>query len=168
MCLPRMTTRLWTTVVAGSAAIFACFGVSAAVAMVVAAFFVSVLMARPDGWRGWLIVLIGAIAALPLFGITLLYTFALRAALFLGHWPSYNNPDPKTLPDRFHPQSEFLEIVLPLVISVSVTNLVAFLVTRVRSNDRFLYAVGMALASWVISYILIVLDPVGVLNWYLD
>ena len=30
---------------------------------------------------------------------------------FLGHWPQFNNPDPKELPDHFQPQSEFLEFL---------------------------------------------------------
>jgi hypothetical protein len=93
----------------------------------------------------------------------------LRAALFLGHWPYYAHPDPKDLPDRFHPHSEFLQIVIPFLMSVTLTTLFAFLLIRFAlPHRRFYYAVGMALALWVISYMLLMLDPAGVLDWYVD
>jgi hypothetical protein len=42
--------------------------------------------------------LLTGLAALPLFGYLALLGFACYASFVVGHWPSYANPDPKTLP----------------------------------------------------------------------
>jgi hypothetical protein len=168
MRLPRMTIGHWMIVVAGASLTFALFGVTTAAAMVIAAFLLSATIAQPRDWREWLTLLIGALAALPAFFLASVHTFAMRAALFLGHWPSYDNPDPKTLPDRFHPQSEFLEVLIPVGVSVALTSLFALLIRRVRSPLSISHAliVGMALAG--LSFILLILDPAGALNWIMD
>lgn len=98
-----------------------------------------------------------------------IYTFALRAALFLGHWPSYNNPDPKNLPDEFHPQTEFLMSVIPIVVSVGVTCLFATLMARLAPRSRrIVNSVFAGILFGFLSYMMIGADPFGVLNWLMD
>jgi hypothetical protein len=155
-------------VVAGSSIVFACLGVSFAAAMVLAAFLISALIAKPDNWQEWLVLLLGAFAALPSMVLASLYTFAFRAALFLGHWPYYAHPDPKDLPERFHPYSEFLEYLVPVMISVALTCLLAFAVPRASPCRQFYYAVGGALAIGALPIILLLLDPAGVGEWVAD
>jgi hypothetical protein len=47
----RLTTGHWIIAVAGSSVDFACFGVSVPVAMVIAAFMASALIAQPGSWQ---------------------------------------------------------------------------------------------------------------------
>src|SRR5437764_326712 len=65
MRLPRMTMQHRMIAVAGSSVVFACFGVTFAAAMGLAAFLVSALIAKPGNWQEWLVLLLGALAALP-------------------------------------------------------------------------------------------------------
>ena len=45
----------------------------------------------------WFMVL-ACLGAAPLFSYALLVLFAVYACAVVGHWPSYGDPDPKTLP----------------------------------------------------------------------
>jgi hypothetical protein len=171
LCQKALQTSIgqWMIAVAGTAVVFAVFGVNGAVGMVAVALFVSVLITKPDDWRDWVVLLIGAATALPLMLLAWLYTFALRAALFLGHWPSYNNPDPRNLPDEFHPQTEFLMSVIPIVVSVFMTCLFATLMARLAPRSRRIVdAVFVGIFFGFLSYMMLGADPFGVLNWFLD
>jgi hypothetical protein len=155
--------------VAGAAVVFAAFGVNAAVGMVIVAFFISALITKPKDWQTWVVLVLAAAAGLPVMQLAWLYTFALRAALFLGHWPSYNNPDPKDLPDEFHPQTEFLMSVIPIVVSVGVTCLFATVMARLAPpSRRVVDAVFTAIFFGFLSYMVLGADPFGFLNWLLD
>ena len=165
----RLTIRQWMIAVAGAAVVFAAFGVNGAVGMVIVAFFISTLFTKPKDWQAWVVLVLAAAAGLPLMLLAWLYTFALRAALFLGHWPSYNNPDPKNLPDEFHPQTEFLMSVIPIIVSVGVTCLFATLMSRFAPRSRRIVdALFAGILFWFLSYMMIGADPFGVLNWFMD
>ena len=82
---------------------FALFGVNPRVALALTAFTLSALCTRPAESRSWLVLVIATMGGLPYFGLAFLYAFGLRAALFLGHWPTYNFLDPTSLPARFDP-----------------------------------------------------------------
>ena len=94
---PRISIGQGMIAVAGSAVIFAVFGVNQAAAIVIGAFFVSACVTRPEVWQGWVLLSMAAVAALPFILIAAMYTFTIRAALFLGHWPTSYNPYPKKL-----------------------------------------------------------------------
>ena len=116
----------------------------------------------------WPISLIAAGAALPLSYLTMLYTFALRAALYLGHWPYYGHPDPKDLPEQFDPP-EFLELLIPALAFSFQAVLVVLLVKRFAGSARQLQAAGLiAISLWFLSLTLFLSDPVGVLDWIMD
>jgi hypothetical protein len=168
MRLPRMTTGQWMISVAGSAIVFAYFGVNLGAAMVITAFVGSALIARPVVWHDWLILLIGALSALPWIWLAYIYTFACRAAVFLGRWPYYAHPDPKDLPDRFH-QSDFLDIVIPTIVSVILTCVLTLLVRRLVPWPRAVAnALVILLALWLFAVAFIAIDPGGVLVWFAD
>jgi hypothetical protein len=166
---PRISIGQGMIAVAGSAVVFALFGVNQAAAIVIGAFFVSAWITRPEVRQGWVLLSTAAFAALPFILIAEMYTFAFRAALFLGHWPTYSNPDPKDLPDHFHPATEFLEFVIPMLVSVAVTYLFFTLVMRFATWPRRLQF-GLAAASllWLFAFILVAGDPFRVLDWILD
>ena len=165
----RLTTRRWMIAIAGLSVVLAWVGVTLPLAIVVSAFVLSALIAKPDSWQVWLILLVGAIAALPLTLFGYIHAFAIRAALFLGHWPYFAHPDPKDLPGRFHSQYEFIDLLIPVMVSVSFTSLFASLVCRfARPSRKIPYAIGMTLTFWVLSLFLLILDPTGVVAWYMD
>jgi hypothetical protein len=169
MRLPRMTTRQGMMVVAGSSVVFASFGVNVISSTLIAAFLISFLIVKPVGWREWLILLIAALSAPPWVLLASAYTFAFRAALYLGHWPYYAHPDPKDLPARFHPQSEILEFLIPTIISVIITCKVWRLVIRLAPWPRPVpYALTALLVLWLLPIVLAMLDPLGVFEWIVD
>jgi hypothetical protein len=96
------------------------------------------------------------------------YTFACRAALFLGRWPYYAHPDPKDFPDRFH-QSDFVNVVMPTIVSVVLTCVVTLPFRRLLPWPRAVaYALAMLLVLWFVEVVFNTFDPGGVLDWFAD
>ncbi len=60
-----MTTRDWIIAVAASSIVFAWFGVTVNVALMIAAFLVVVLISKPRNWQEWFIMVSIAFAASP-------------------------------------------------------------------------------------------------------
>jgi hypothetical protein len=114
--------------------------------------------------------LVAAVAALPFSFLAFVYTSACRAALYIGHWPHYNDPDPKSLPDHFHPHTEFLEFLIPTSVSVAVTCLFFKQIMRFATwPQRLEFALTLAFFSLaVLAFLPLVGDPAGVLNWMMD
>lgn len=163
------STRHWMIVVAGVAVVFGVFGVNKGTSMVLVAYLISLLIFRPDVWQARLLQVLASCAALPFILLASIYTFAFRAALFLGHWPYYAHPDPKDLPVHFHPHTEFLEFVIPTVASVIVTCLFVRTIMRFATWGRRLqFALLAAFLLWMLSYLLLVSDDFGVLKWIMD
>jgi hypothetical protein len=165
---PRISIGQGMIAVAGSAVIFALFGVNQAVAIAIGAFFVSACIIRPDVWQGWVLLSMAAVAALPFILMAAMYTFTIRAALFLGHWPtSYTHP--KNLPVHFHPASEALEFAIPTLVSVAVTYLFFTRVMRFAAWPRRLeFGLAAALLLWLVACALICGDPFRVREWIFD
>jgi MFS family permease len=165
---PRISIGQGMIAVAGSAVVFALFGVNQAAGIVIGAFFVSAWITRPEVWQGWVLLSMAALAALPFILIAAMYTFAFRAALFLRHWPTYNTY-PKNLSDHFHRASKYLDFVIPTLVSVAVTYLFFTLVMRFATWPRRL-EFGLAAASllWLFAFVLICGDPFRVGEWILD
>ena len=161
--------RQWMIAVAGAAVVFGLFGVNWAVATAISAFAISALVTKPDVWQGWTLLVIAAVAAVPFILLAFIYTAAFRAALYIGHWPQYNNPDPKSLPVHFHPQTEFLEFLIPTSVSVAVTCLFFTQVMRFATWPRRLeFAVWVAILLWLFAFLVLRGDPAGVLTWMMD
>jgi hypothetical protein len=165
----RISIRQGMIAVAAAAVVFGLFGVNWSVTMVIVAFVISALVTKPDVWQGWALLSIAAVAALPFMLLAFLYTFAFRAALYIGHWPSYNKPDPKVLRAHFFPQTEFLEFLVPTFISIAVTCLFVTQVIRFATWPRRLeFALWVALLLWLFAFLFLGGDPAGVLNWMAD
>ena len=60
-----MTTRDWIIAVAASSIVFAWFGVTVNVALMIAAFLVVVVISKPRNWQEWFILVSIAFAASP-------------------------------------------------------------------------------------------------------
>lgn len=106
------------------------------------------------------------VAALPLAILSVVYVFAFRASLFLGRWPYYGHPDPKDLPDNFHPSTEWLALAGP-VATFAIQLLVARLALG-RRRWRLLIAAALIPATWLLCYVLTQTDPGGVFDWFFD
>jgi len=70
-------------VVAGTSIVFASFGVNAVAAIVLSAFVISALIAKPASTQDWIILLIAGFAAFPYMGIAYDYSFNFPRAQFL-------------------------------------------------------------------------------------
>src|SRR3954471_23481842 len=108
------------------------------------------------------LVMWSALAGLP--GGILLEGYAcfFGAACHLGRLPSYGRPDPGTLPARVM----FPSSMGPLCFAV-VTLAVAVLCRRLFRNSlkaQFMVVGVLAAVLWM----LVVVDPLGALNWYMD
>jgi hypothetical protein len=165
---PRISIGQGMIAVAGSAVVFALFGVNQVAAIAIGAFFVSTCITRPEVWQGWVLLSTAAFAAFPFILIAAMHTFAFRAALFLGHRPTYYTY-PKNLPDYFHSASKYLDFVIPTLVSVAVTYLFFRLVMRFATWPRRL-EFGLAAASllWLFAFVLMCSDPFRVGEWILD
>jgi hypothetical protein len=165
---PRISIGQGMIAVAGSAVVFALFGVNQAAAIAIGAFFVSAYITRPEVWQGWVLLSMAAVAAFPFMLMAAMYAFTIRAALFLGHWPSFNTY-PKNLPDHFHPASEVLEFVIPTLVSVAVTYLFFTRVMRFATwPQRLEFGLAAALLLWLVAWALICGDPFRVREWIFD
>ena len=117
-----------------------------------------------------LLVLVAMTAAAPIALLSIPYTFAWRASVHLGRWPTFNNPDPKALPDDLGP-SPHLQIVIPVIVFLATAGLFVMLF---RWCDRTVRRMSMAIlgllgvGSWVGSIIFFALDPFGVMLWIFD
>lgn len=90
---------------------------------------------------------------------------AIRAWLYMGRWPSYGNPDPKTLPLPFN---NAIELCVGLFIVVSGTTVALWSTRRLRLWGRILLACSGVIVLWLIAFTLMRIDPGGVAEWYLD
>ncbi len=107
------------------------------------------------------------LAAFPVFLIVALLGYAFTACVYLGHWPSYSNPDPKQLGWWVHHSALQIGFV-----GFPVVTILAFclaIVGRLRSRD---FPIGTVVITAVASIALAVafakIDPGGVMAWFWD
>jgi hypothetical protein len=81
---------------------------------------------------------IGALAVAPVC-VLICFSYALRARLELGHWPTYGNPDPKTLGWSVHHQLVFLSmfLVAPALVISGLSGIWLIFRGNPRSGARF-------------------------------
>ena len=112
--------------------------------------------------------LLFACALVPVAGLVLLYSFAVRARLALGKWPLPYSPDPKNLGFAIH------DGAVAVLLTAAIASPIAFgICLLARRSESFrgrpkalsmgLYTVGYA-ALWM----LLVGDPGSIVEWYLD
>jgi hypothetical protein len=103
----------------------------------------------------------------PLVWPLLLLSYGLRAALVLGYWPQYDQPDPKELGFIIHHQ------IVDCAFNVAFHSTLIWILLRFtlgayfsedelrRNTIAFLTTVGICVAFFVI-------DPLGLIGWYCD
>ena len=107
------------------------------------------------------------VAAFPVLLIFDLLGYAFKAAVHLGHWPSYANPDPKQLGWRFHHGVLQLEWIGFPVVSLSA--IILAILGRFHSRDFPTWSVILlTIASFVVFLLYSRLDPGGMVAWFWD
>jgi hypothetical protein len=108
------------------------------------------------------LVLWAAVAGLPGAFLFCVYTSFLSAALYLRRFPSYGQPDPKTLPVSV----TFTWSMFPVVF-VALTIASAFLCRYFFRNSlkaQFVLIGAVAATMWFF----VIVDPFGAFNWFAD
>ena len=108
-----------------------------------------------------------SMAAFPVLVILALLGYAIQAWLYLGHWPSYANPDPKQL--GWWLQHSALELGFMAFPVVSFLAVCLSIFGRVRSRDFPFWTV---IVTIVVCIVLLVayarIDPGGLVAWFWD
>ena len=107
------------------------------------------------------------LAAYPLAWIALVYLFVIRARLHLGHWPTPNQPDPKTLGFSFHHQAIWFGLMAMPVIAI-LTIVFALIGRRLAVCHRTWPALALLVVSIVLVVALGRLDPGDFFAWFAD
>ena len=106
------------------------------------------------------------ISYIPLGWLSFFTLFITRACIKLGKFPSYNNPDPKTLNFDIHWSILFLTLLpvfgsivlwIPLSVIEAVTD------KNLRKLDVLVYSI-----SYICLVAIIVFDLLGLFEWFFD
>jgi len=109
-----------------------------------------------------------ACALIPVAGLVMLYSFAVRARLALGEWPLPYSPDPKDLGFAIHHGA--VAVLLTAAIASPIALGVWFLVRRsaaLRERPKT-FSMGLYLVAYAALWLLFVGDPGSIFEWYGD
>jgi hypothetical protein len=108
-----------------------------------------------------------SVAAFPMLVILDLLGYALEAGVYLGHWPSYANPDPKQL--GWWLQHSALELGFVGFPAASFLGVCLAILGRTRSRDfPFWTVIITTVASIALLVAFARIDPGGVVAWFWD
>lgn len=109
------------------------------------------------------------VGLLPVAWWLSMVTYAWRASRFLGHWPSYDNPDPKSMPVSLVPPTTYLDWIVAVSGAVLGFVALAFVLRRIRKPKlRMLCGSAFLFGGWIAGFALLWLDPGGVFEWICD
>jgi hypothetical protein len=111
-------------------------------------------------------VCLAAALALPLTFPIALYSFALRARLALGYWPSPYHPDPKDLGFDIHYLVVIGSIMVMLLSPLVLLAVVAFRPLSFRERS-YVQRVGMPFATLYVLMIVFARSST-MLSWFFD
>jgi hypothetical protein len=95
------------------------------------------------------------------------FGYVFQAAVYLRHWPSYNNPDPKLL--GWWLQHNALVLDFSAVPVFSLLAVVLAGVGRARSRDfPFWSTILLTAGSFVLLVVYARTDPGGFMDWFWD
>ncbi len=107
------------------------------------------------------------LAAFPLFVLVAFFCYVIEARLYLGHWPSYGNPDPKQLGWWLQHSLLQLGFVGFPVVALVATGLAVF--GRARSREfPFLTIIATIAVASAALIVFARIDPGGFVDWFWD
>src|SRR5262245_47291751 len=124
---------------------------------------------RPFVGKERLAIITLLLAVFPLLLVLGSLSYACEAAIYLGHWPSYNNPDPKQLPGWFAIQHDALGVGLLASEAIFCLAIGLAIVGRICSREFPLaWMILVAAVSVGLALVYVHFDPGGVLSWFFD
>jgi hypothetical protein len=108
-----------------------------------------------------------AFGLFPAVALTCFYSFVIRSRLELGHWPTYDHPDPKLLGFELHYSLVWLLLMLtPVLGLMAVIFSVRALVVPLRLP--WWKALLPVVVPFGAAFIIILTDPGGFFGWLAD
>jgi hypothetical protein len=119
-------------------------------------------------WTGNPFVLFSfALALFPALVIILFACYVREARLWIGHWPQYNNPDPKILGMDW--TRAFIALGVLSIPYMGTLAVLFALIGRSMSRTFPVWTISiLAIAVTSLAFILCRIDPGGFLNWFYD
>jgi hypothetical protein len=108
--------------------------------------------------------ILGAILPFTFFIIAI--SFFIYARLRLGHFPSYNNPDPKVIGLGLLPF--FLCWVIAITVGWATYSSLCFKRAMFKKTTQQIFALTSSLLLWSAFFLVIGTDPFGFLDWLGD
>lgn len=104
---------------------------------------------------------------MPITWLTLFIIFVLCSYFKLGHLPHYNVPDPKLLGfDIFY---GFLFFTMPIILFSALVWIVLTLIILIRDKKNIQQIeLVVFLISYLLFYLLPIIDPLGLDSWFMD
>lgn len=114
--------------------------------------------------RSGMLLLVGGVLSAMWVGM---FVHAVRAWRDLGFWPSYDRPDPKDLPPWL--VAEPIEKIAIACVFVAIASGGVLVLRQIRMPaKRFLGAAAMCAVAILVAVVILMADPGGVLEWYVD
>lgn len=83
----------------------------------------------------------------------------------VGHWPSYGNPDPKDVPESSDTVAGLFTVVF---FGLQVLLVGWWIWKRPSAGRRALAALVFLVFAWSGTFLFLVADPFGVMEWLAD
>ena len=108
-----------------------------------------------------------AVSLIPFFWTIGIVALAVRARLYLGHWPRPSHPDPKHLPFDFH--QEILWILFEYLKWSILVIPACYVVTQLLAKNKLVKrSLRIYLVGWGIIMAMMVIPRIDFVMWFLD
>ena len=107
------------------------------------------------------------VSILPITFHASLYSYAIRARIVLGQWPSFDNPDPKALGFTYHHE------IIYYILSVTLISPAFYILFSILIKKYYKLWISTEFGKslrriYILFYVLIFIDFTGFFGWYLD
>ena len=106
-----------------------------------------------------------ALVTIPVVSVLLLVSLAWRTERMYGAFPTYGNPDPKDTPFWIHLNLADMALIATLAASIAALAYTVFVFAQNR--EKILY-LGPTIVIYIAYFWFVLLDPSGIMAWYMD
>jgi hypothetical protein len=121
---------------------------------------------RPPAPAHVLAVVLGS--TFPLCAWGALVVDAIMVSFAVGHWPTNSNPDPKDVLQPAAPSRSLIMLAGPLLFGVLGYTIARFINQRVAERARRPFSVAIGASLYAAGFAAILLDPHGIVLWWMD